>query len=316
MLSPNPRNDWCYGSQRLVGAHLSDGCKVGIMQPSYRENWGAKPTTDDWLDSRPMQQCIGEEPGEFKGSLSEVILSEAPRIVPEMQGNEENVHRLGRRSVGSSDPKRRGPHWGYEIVSSAWRHAAAPKGAVPASRTGMNGRQHDHERGGSSLEKLERLDSWAFREQSLSKNQVNSVELPLGQYRAVPRSGKTWEGVTVRSQDRRAKWSEMPGSTEVDEEMTYSAWQHAAAERRLKINELQRMQGSAKCGLIASPSSQQWLGENLVNCWETRPCKTRAISSQARRDTRRFNDYPVMGVGPSGSKRQIPLVGSDIVSTL
>jgi hypothetical protein len=108
--------------------------------------------------------------------------------------------------------------------------------------------KYDHEGGCSPLEELERLDSWAFREQSLSKNQVNSVELPMGQYRAEPKF--SWEGVTVRAQARRTKWSEMPGSARADEEMTSSIRQRIAAGRRLEINELQRRQGSTKRGLM------------------------------------------------------------------
>ena len=44
------------------------------------------------------------------------------------------VQRSSRKGVGSSDPKRRTPHWGDDMISSAGRPVAAFNRAVSASR--------------------------------------------------------------------------------------------------------------------------------------------------------------------------------------
>ena len=58
----------------------------------------------------------------------ETILSQARQIGGKVQ-------RSSRKGVGASAPKRRAPHWGDDMISSAGRPVAALNWAVSASRT-------------------------------------------------------------------------------------------------------------------------------------------------------------------------------------
>ena len=60
----------------------------------------------------------------------ETILSQGSRFQSVFK-----VQRSSRKGVGSSDPKRRTPHWGDDMISSAGRPVAALHWAVSASRT-------------------------------------------------------------------------------------------------------------------------------------------------------------------------------------
>ena len=73
----------------------------------------------------------GRKPGELREPLMnsyETILSQARQIGGKVQ-------RSSRKGVGSSDPKRRAPQWGDDMISSAGRPVAALHWAVSASRT-------------------------------------------------------------------------------------------------------------------------------------------------------------------------------------
>jgi len=222
MLSPNPHNDWCLAPSAWLVLTSPDGCKVE-NQPSKLGGQGAKSITDDWSNSRLVQQWTSEEPGEFRGSLTQTILSQASL---EREGK---VHRLGSSPVGPSGPKRRAPHRGDEIVSSVWRHTAARDvRAVPNSRLGMNTRQYDHERGSSSLEEFECLST---------KCGLMLVHTKPGELREQPdrpiliQASLLWseEGATTIPKGSRAKRSEAPGACIASHDIVSPAWEHAAA---------------------------------------------------------------------------------------
>jgi hypothetical protein len=75
----------------------------------------------------------GCKSGELREPLMigyETILSQGSRFQSAFK-----VQRSSRKGVGSSDPKRRTPHWGDDMISSAGRPVAALHWAVSASRT-------------------------------------------------------------------------------------------------------------------------------------------------------------------------------------
>jgi hypothetical protein len=221
------------GPRRLkAGVHLTRRLQSRELDATVDiGGWGAKPTTDDQL-GRPMQQCIGEKPGEFRGSLSEVILSQSPRAIPEMQGNEGQVQRLGCRSVGSSEPKRRGSHVECDIVCSMRRRIAVSEETAPNSRLGVNNWQHDNERGCSPLEEFECL----LTERGL----ILLVHDKPGELREQPDrpiliqalTRKVREGATTIPKGSRTKRSEAPGlhlRKKWGDDIVSTAWEHAAA---------------------------------------------------------------------------------------